>query len=49
MCEARKDVGEKQQITVESNVPVEVEVIWGEEGRKQRFVADRQRGRNTGF
>lgn len=38
MCEARNDVNEKPQITFESNIPVELEVIWGEEGNKQSFV-----------
>lgn len=34
ICEARKDVGEKPQITVTSNVPVELEVVWGEKEHK---------------
>lgn len=38
LCEARKDLNEKPQITLKSNVPVELEVIWGEEGNKQSFV-----------
>lgn len=36
LCMARKDVNEMPQIILESNVDVELEVIWGEEGKKQR-------------
>ena len=41
MCEARSDVNEKPVITFESNVPVELTVIWGEEGNKQSFVINK--------
>lgn len=38
ICEARADVNEKPVITLESNVPVELEVVWGENGKKQTFT-----------
>ncbi len=38
ICEARKDVNEKPQITIQSNVHVTVEVRYGEEGNKKTFT-----------
>jgi len=38
ICEARNDVNEKPQITFVSNIPVELEVVWGAEGREQSMV-----------
>jgi hypothetical protein len=36
LCAERKDENEEPQITLESNVPVTLEVVWGAEGQKQR-------------
>lgn len=41
MCEARNSASEKPVITFESNIPVTLEVIWGEEGSKQSFVIEK--------
>jgi len=38
LCEARKDVNEKPQITFESNIPVELEIIWGDKDHKQSMI-----------
>jgi len=38
VCEARSNACEMPRIRLESNVPVEVEVIWGESGKKQSMV-----------
>ena len=35
MCNARANANEKPEITFKSNVPVELEVVWGEKGKKQ--------------
>ncbi|MBQ7839444.1 MAG: hypothetical protein IJ390_03020 [Lachnospiraceae bacterium] len=41
MCETRGDQNEKPQITLLSNVPVELEVIWGTEKNKHTFLISR--------
>ena len=41
MCEARSNANEKPVITFESNIPVTLEVIWGEDGNKQSFVIEK--------
>ncbi|MBO5195608.1 MAG: hypothetical protein J6C03_00760 [Clostridia bacterium] len=41
MCQARNSANEKPVITFESNIPVTLEVIWGEEGNKQSFVIEK--------
>ena len=38
ICEARKDKNEMPQITLVSNVPVELEIVWGESNFKQCMV-----------
>lgn len=38
LCEARKDVNERPQIEFVSNVHVELEIVWGEEGHKQSMI-----------
>ncbi len=38
ICEARKDVNERPVILLESNIPVELEVVWGEQGSKQSML-----------
>ena len=43
ICEARKDVNEKPQITFVSNIPVELEVVWGAEGRKRSMVVQKDK------
>ena len=38
ICEARDSENEKPQITFDSNIPIELEVIWGEKDNKQSFI-----------
>ena len=38
LCEARTDANQKPQITLISNVPVELEVLWGEGEKKQSMI-----------
>ena len=38
VCQARQDKNETPKITIESNVPVEIEIIWGDEQHKQSMV-----------
>ena len=38
MCEAREDKNAEPEITVKSNIPVTVEVIWGEGEKKSKSI-----------
>ena len=38
ICEAREDINEKPQITFKSNIPVELEIIWGDTEHKQSMI-----------
>jgi len=38
ICEARDNADQKPQITFNSNIPVELEVVWGSEGNKQSMI-----------
>ena len=38
VCEARANVSEKPNVTFKSNVPVELEIVWGEKGNKQSMT-----------
>ena len=38
ICEARADQTERPKITVQSNIPVELEIIWGKPGEKQSTI-----------
>lgn len=38
ICEARKDKKERPKITFTSNIPVELEIIWGEGKEKQSMI-----------
>lgn len=38
ICEARSDINEKPQITCTANVPVELEIVWGDKNHKQSMV-----------
>jgi len=38
ICQARQDVNEKPDILFESNVPVELEILWGDEEHRQAMT-----------
>jgi len=38
LCDARKDPNETPVITFTANIPVKLEVVWGETGKKQRMI-----------
>ena len=44
ICEARMDKNEKPQITFESNIPVELEIIWGDKEHKQSMILKSEKG-----
>ncbi|MBQ7122903.1 MAG: hypothetical protein IJO03_11645 [Clostridia bacterium] len=35
ICEARKSEDEKPRVTISSNIPVEVEIIWNKEQNRE--------------
>ena len=37
-CEAREDANDIPKITVSSNVPVEIEIVWGKSGEKKSMI-----------
>ncbi len=38
ICRARKDANEKPDVTVESNIPIEIEVVWGDPDNRQSMM-----------
>ncbi|NLN45823.1 MAG: glycoside hydrolase [Clostridiaceae bacterium] len=38
VCQARKDANERPQITLRSNVPVELEIVWGNSEHRQSMI-----------
>lgn len=38
ICEARESADQQPQITFKSNLPVELEIVWGSEGNKQSII-----------
>ena len=41
LCEARASADEMPRITLEGNIPVELEVIWGKKGETQSMLLSR--------